>query len=95
MAIYEHVVTKYVVFRNDARQSIAAGCEWSIAFLFDAYLWTLVFDLFPAINTGAHPNKTHFSHIPNGMSMGQGTSMGEVEKTAVAGNGLLPALNRV
>lgn len=32
-------------------QSIAAIMEWTIAFLFDAYLWTLVFDLFPAVYT--------------------------------------------
>jgi len=64
-----------VYFDNDSKQSVAAGCEWTISFLFDVYLWTLVFDLFPAVNTGAHPNHRYLTHVPKGMEMGQGESM--------------------
>ena len=39
------------LFNNENHQSIAAVFEWLVAFLFDVYLWTLVYDLYPAVHT--------------------------------------------
>ncbi|ORY87578.1 Frag1/DRAM/Sfk1 [Protomyces lactucae-debilis] len=40
-----------VYFNNEQKQSTAAVMEWLVAFVFDLYLWTLVYDLYPAIHT--------------------------------------------
>lgn len=40
-----------VYFNNDQKQSVAAVMEWLVAFIFDLYLWTLVYDLYPAVKT--------------------------------------------
>lgn len=39
------------LFNSVNHQSVAAVCEWLVAFLFDAFLWTLVYDLYPAVHT--------------------------------------------
>lgn len=39
------------LFNSDNYQSIAAVFEWLVSFLFDLYLWTLVYDLYPAVHT--------------------------------------------
>lgn len=38
-------------FDSDRHQSVASVSEWLVAFFFDAYLWTLVYDLYPAVHT--------------------------------------------
>lgn len=39
------------LFNKENHQSTAAVFEWLVAFLFDMYLWSLVYDLIPAVKT--------------------------------------------
>lgn len=50
------------LFNKDNFQSIAAVFEWLVAFLFDLYLWTLVYDLYPAVHTKRVKNKRTGEH---------------------------------
>ncbi|GAA5863106.1 hypothetical protein JCM8547_002799 [Rhodosporidiobolus lusitaniae] len=74
--------------RCDVIQSVAAVLEWTIAFLYDAYLLSLVLDLWPATKTVGHTfedrlieedrNNTLHRHA-NGLPGAPGGILGDVE----------------
>ncbi|BFZ62709.1 hypothetical protein YB2330_003819 [Saitoella coloradoensis] len=75
------------VLMNKNHESAAAVCEWIIAFLFDAYVWTLVYDLRPAVKTSNRYLKRHPSAV---MAMQEQQSNGWYSGQASGGPDLAP-----